>query len=75
MFKGTFKDIITNIFAVFSGVAGLVQAISLVWAQWIANVSTKPTLFEWMQLVGLIVMTVVAYYTGKSGDGKAKETL
>lgn len=70
MLKGTIKDIITNIFAVISGIASLVQAIALAWAQWSATVTSKPTTMEWMQLVSLIVMTVVAWLTGKDGQGK-----
>lgn len=73
MFKGTFKDILTNIFAFIAGALGLVQAIVIVWNQWLASVPVKPTLTDWVQLVILIVTTIVAWFTGKDANGKAKK--
>ena len=72
MFKGTLKDIITNVIAFISGALGLVQAVIIVWNQWLQTASPKPTLTEWVQVIILEVTAVVAWYTGKDGNGKAK---
>lgn len=72
MFKGTLKDIITNIFAFIMGVFSLIQAISIVWNQWIATVGQEPTIIEWIQLIISVSIAVVAWFTGKDGRGKAK---
>jgi uncharacterized membrane protein len=72
MFKGTIKDVITNIFAFISGIIGLIQAVSMVYQTWIATASSTPTTAEWIQLVILVAIAVTSYYTGKTGDGKAK---
>lgn len=72
MFRGTLKDIITNIFAFIMGVFSLIQVVSIVWNQWAATVSTDPTLMEWIQLIISISVAVVAWFTGKDGRGKTK---
>lgn len=72
MFKGTLKDIITNVIAFISGALGLVQAVIIVWNQWLQTASPKPTLTEWVQVIILEVTAVVAWYTGKDSNGKAK---
>ena len=74
MFTGTFKDIITNILSFISGILAVAQVILLVYNQWIATVSSEPTFADWIQLAILISVAVVGYYTGKTGDGKAKST-
>lgn len=75
MFKGTFKDVVTNIFAFITGFISVILLIINVWNQWLATASPKPTLIEWIQLVILIVTTLVAYFTGKDSDGKPKKVL
>lgn len=71
--QGTLKDKITNILAILTGIAGLVQALVIVWSQWIVTVPAKPTLTDWLTLVILVVSAVVAWATGKTGDLKAKK--
>lgn len=72
MFKGTLKDIITNIFSFIMGVFSLIQAINIVWNQWVASASTDPTLIEWIQLIISISIAFVAWFTGKDSRGKPK---
>jgi len=73
MFKGTFKDIVTNIFAFISTVFAIIQAVQIVVMQWFANVGDrKPTLAEYITLVVLIVSSLTAYFTGKDANGKSK---
>jgi formate-dependent nitrite reductase membrane component NrfD len=73
MFQGTLKDIITNVIAFIAGALSLVQAVIIIWQQWLETASPKPTLTEWIQLLILIITAVVAWYTGKDSNGKAKQ--
>lgn len=68
------KDKITNVFAYITSLIGLVQAVNLVYMQWTATASAKPTLAEWVQLVILVSVAVVSFFTGKTSDGKSKST-
>lgn len=72
MFQGTLKDIVTNVVAFISGALGLIQAIVMVYQTWLATATASPTLTEWIQLVILLAVAVVGWFTGKTGDGKPK---
>jgi len=69
------KDKITNVFAYIASLISLIQAINLVYIQWTATASAKPTLAEWIQLVILVSVAVVSYFTGKTSDGKSKSAI
>lgn len=74
MFKGTFKDVVTNIFAFLMSVFAIIQAVQIVILQWFATVGDKkPTLTDYIALIVSLVTTIVAYFTGKDGNGKAKK--
>ena len=74
MFSGAFKDVITNIFAFLMGIFAIVQAIQVVVMQWFSQIGDrKPTLSDYIMLVISIITTVVAWYTGKNSNGKAKK--
>ena len=74
MFKGTFKDVVTNIFALLMSIFTVVQAVQVVVLQWFASVGDrKPTFADYMTLVISLVTTIVAYFTGKDSNGKAKK--
>jgi hypothetical protein len=72
MFKGTLKDILTNVVAFISGAIGLVQAVFMVWNTWLASATSEPTVTEWIQLAILIAVAIVGWFTGKNGDGTPK---
>jgi hypothetical protein len=65
MFTGTVKDIVTNI-------AGLVLVIVSAIQQALAAYNGQDV--NWYQIVATVVVAVIAYFTGKTGDGKAKVT-
>lgn len=74
MFKGTFKDVVTNIFAFLGTVFAIIQAVQIVVMQWFSNIGDKkPTLADYITLVVLVVSSVVAFFTGKDSNGKAKK--
>lgn len=74
MFSGTFKDVVTNIFAFLMGVFAVIQAVQVVVMQWFSQIGDrKPTLTDYIMLVVSIVTTVIAWYTGKGSNGKAKK--
>ena len=74
MFKGTFKEVVTNIFAFLIGIFTIVQAVQVVVMQWFASIGDrKPTLTDYLTLVIGLVTTIVAYFTGKDSNGKAKK--
>lgn len=66
------KDKITDIFAYITTGIGLLQAVNLVYLQWTATASAKPTASEWIQLAVLVTVAVVSFFTGKTSDGKTK---
>ena len=64
MFKGTFKDVVTNILALLTVIAGVIKVI--------VDYSATASLDNWLTYVFGLVVVLVAYFTGKDSDGKAK---
>ena len=60
---GTFKDTFTNIIAFAMVIVG---AINVYMQSLVGEIN-------WLQLAMVVLGAVVAYFTGKSGDGKAKK--
>jgi Flp pilus assembly protein protease CpaA len=65
MFKGTFKDIVTNIISILTVVAGVIGVV--------VEYSATATLDNWLTYVIGLAVAIALYFTGKSGDGKAKK--
>ena len=67
MFKGTFKDIVTNIISILTVVMGIISVI--------INYTATATLDNWLTyLIGLAV-AIALYFTGKDANGKPKTNL
>ena len=62
MLSGTLKDIITNVVAIILVIGGAVNA-------YLQSITGE---INWFQLVFAVFGAVVAYFTGKAGNGKAK---
>ncbi len=67
MFKGTFKDIITNIISIITVIAGIIQVI--------IDYSANANLDNWLTYIVGLAVAIALYFTGKTGDGKAKPNL
>ena len=62
MLGGTLKDIITNIVALILVIGGAINAY----------LQSTTGEINWFQLVFAVLGAIVAYFTGKAGNGKAK---
>jgi hypothetical protein len=63
MFTGTPKDIITTVCSLLYAIVVAVQQV----------VSTMDGgSLNWMLILSAVVMAVIGWFTGKTGDGKAK---
>ena len=60
---GTFKDKLTNIIAVIVVIAGAINAY----------LQTLTGDINWFQLAAAVLTAVIAWYTGKDSNGKAKK--
>lgn len=60
---GTFKDKLTNIIAVIVVIAGAVNAY----------LQTLTGDINWFQLIAAVLTAIIAWYTGKDSNGKAKK--
>ena len=67
MFSGTFKDIITNIVSIVTVIAGVIKVI--------IDYSANANLDNWLTYVVGLAVAIALYFTGKTGDGKAKTNL
>jgi hypothetical protein len=63
MFNGTLKDILTNILSLVMGVIAAVQI-------YLGTLGDQQ--INWITFIVTIVGAIVAWFTGKGGDGKAK---
>ena len=63
MFKGTLKDILTNILSLMMGVIAALQL-------YLGTIGEGE--INWVTFIVTIVSAVIAWFTGKGGDGKAK---
>jgi hypothetical protein len=66
MFKGTFKDIVTNILGLLTLISAVVKIIIDYSAT--VDLSTMP----WYQYILGLAIAIAMYFIGKGGDGKAK---
>jgi len=64
MFKGTFKDIVTNILALLTTIAGIIKVIS--------DYSATASLDNWLNYVVGLAVVLALYFTGKDANGKSK---
>lgn len=63
MFKGTLKDILTNVISLLMGVLAAVQV-------YLGTIGGDE--INWVTFIVTIVSAVIAWFTGKDGRGKAK---
>ena len=63
MLKGTLKDILTNILSLLMGVIAAIQI-------YLGTLGEQN--INWVTLIVTVVGAIVAWFTGKGGDGKAK---
>ena len=63
MFKGTLKDILTNIVSLLLGILAAVQV-------YLGTLGEQD--INWITFIVTVVSAVIAWFTGKGGDGKAK---
>ena len=64
MFTGTLKDILTNVLSLIMGVIASVQI-------YLGTIGEGE--INWITLIVTVVGAIVAWFTGKGGDGKAKK--
>lgn len=64
MFKGTFKDIITNIVALLTVMASVIKVI--------VDYNATAQMDNWQTYVVGLAVAIALYFTGKDGDGKPK---
>ena len=63
MFKGTLKDILTNVLSLLMGIIAALQL-------YLGTIGEGE--INWVTFIVTIVSAVIAWFTGKGGDGKAK---
>ena len=63
---GNIKDLLTTIFAIIAVLGAAINA-------YLQTIPTGGTI-DWFQLVMAAVVAIVAYFTGKTGDGKKKNS-
>ena len=66
IFKGTFKDVVTNILAIFTVVSGVIK-VAVDYSATV-DLSTLP----WYQYSIGLTIAIALYFIGKGSDGKAK---
>jgi phosphotransferase system glucose/maltose/N-acetylglucosamine-specific IIC component len=66
LFSGTFKDVITNIISILTVIAGVIGVVM--------EYSATANLDNWLTYVIGLSVAIALYFTGKTGDGKAKPT-
>ena len=67
MFKGTFKDIVTNIISVLTIVAGVISVV--------VQYSATANLDNWITYVVGLAVAIALYFTGKDSNGKSKKPI
>jgi uncharacterized membrane protein HdeD (DUF308 family) len=67
MFKGTFKDIITNIMSFLTVVAGVISVI--------INYTSASDPSNWFTYLMGLALAIGVWFTGKDGTGKAKKSV
>jgi hypothetical protein len=62
MFGGTLKDILTNVVAIILVIGGAINAY----------LQSTVGDIDYVQLAFAVLGAIIAYFTGKAGNGKAK---
>lgn len=66
----TLKDKISNIMAIVAFVYGLLEVAMKVWNDYLAANPDPTAAINWPMVLGALVVAVIGYLTGKSGNLK-----
>lgn len=67
MFRGTFKDVVTNVISVITVIAGVISVI--------IQYNATANLDNWLTYAIGLAVAIALWFTGKGSDGKAKSSV